>query len=281
MRLRFVQSLFLALTLVVLGACGSPEQPASPADTTADGPAVAAEATESATDLNAVKQSVEKTVEETAEEPAATSGEAIELTEAAPAAAADKNTEWQYSEGKHFRRLTTSQGTSSPPDKIEVAEFFWYGCPHCYDFDPIISQWKNKAPADVAFVRIPVIWNPTNQIHGRIMYTAEALGLLDKMHSEIFNSIHQKKVMLTEDADIIALFKQFGVDEAKFREAYGSFGVTSALKRAENLTRRYGIRSVPILVVNGKYVTEGSDIRNFDDILSITNELIERERQNQ
>ncbi len=269
----------IALTLL-LGACESPEQPTTPAEpateaTAETAPAAAQEATGTAAEaLASVEASVEESVDET---PAAVADEAIEL-ETAPAAAA-ATTAWKYSEGPHFRRLTTSQGTSSPPDKIEVAEIFWYGCPHCYDFDPIIEKWKAGLPSDVSFVRIPVVWNPTNQVHARIMYTAEALGVLDEAHAAAFRAIHQQNNMLMEEADIIALFKSVGVDEAAFREAYGSFAVTSQLKRAENLTRRYGIRSVPIIVVNGKYVTEGKEIRSFPDLLSVTEELVERERQ--
>jgi len=277
----FRNALFLipASLLLGLAACDSPEQATAPAEQAPAATADAARDTaEQTVDEKATAEelaSVEESVEETVDDTPAADAEAIELQSAAPQA---QRTDWQYSEGKHFRRLTSSQGTSSPPDKIEVAEIFWYGCPHCYDFDPILDRWKDQAPADVSFVRIPVVWNPTNQVHARLMYTAEALGILDQVHPEIFNSIHQKNNMVTEDEDIVALFEKFGVSEEEFREAYGSFGVTSALKRAENLTRRYGIRSVPIIVVNGKYVTEGTDIRSFDDLLSVTGELVERER---
>jgi len=272
---------FVALALTLsLSACGDPEQATAPAEPVVD--ATPDAAVETATDettnedsasLASVEESVEESLNNEADEAA---DDAIELTSAAPAAQAA--VDWKYSEGSHFRRLTTSQGTSSSPDKIEVAEIFWYGCNHCYNFDPVIENWKAQNPADVSFVRIPVVWNPTNQIHARLMYTAEALGVLDKAHPAAFEELHQKGNMLTEDDAIIAFFAKLGVSEDDFREAYGSFGVTSALKRAENLTRRYGIRSVPILVVNGKYVTEGTDIKSFDDLLNVTNELVARER---
>jgi thiol:disulfide interchange protein DsbA len=274
MKFRTLISLFILSLVLGISACESPEQtPAEGAASDAAEQAVA-DGAEKATDtpeLASVEESVIDESESVAEE-------AIELT--APIAADASEADWQYEEGQHFRRLTTSQGTSSAPDKIEVAEIFWYGCPHCYDFEPIIGEWRNRAPADISVVKIPVIWNPTNQIHARIMYTAEALGVREKIHPAVFDSIHQKNVMLTTDEEIVALFKNAGVDEATFREAYGSFGVTSALKRAENLTRRYGIRSVPIIVVNGKYVVEGEGIRSFADTLAVTTELTERERRN-
>lgn len=202
----------------------------------------------------------------------------LDSSAAAGAAAAASAVTWKYAEGDDFRRMTTSQGTSSAPDKIEVAEVFWYGCPHCYDFDPILESWKKSLPADVAFVRIPVIWNPTNQVHARLMYTAEALGVSDEAHEAIFKSIHQSGNMLTDESDMIALFGKLGVKEADFREAYDSFGVSSAVKRAENLTRRYGIRSVPVIVVNGKYATDAPNVRSFSDMIEVTDELISRER---
>ena len=276
-----------ALTIVLmlaLAACGSPEdvaqtQPATEA--TADAPAaVAQEAAEEsapadgqeAVDEMAGVTETEGLAEDTEE------SEEIQLNEEQQATAETATQDWRYKEGEHYRRLTTSQGTSSAPDKIEVAEVFWYGCPHCYNFDPVLNEWKKSLPADVSFVRIPVIWNPTNQVHARLMYTAEALGVLDQVHEEVFKSIHQRGDMLTNEADMVEIFEDAGIDEAAFQEAYKSFGVSSAVKRAENLTRRYGIRSVPVLVINGKYVTDAPDIKTFDDMIGVTNELVERER---
>jgi len=143
----------------------------------------------------------------------------------------------------------------------------------------MLKQWNAGKPEAVSFVRIPVIWNPTNQVHARLMYTAEALGVQDKAHEAIFKAIHQENSTLSAEADMIELFARFGVDEAKFKEAYNSFSVTSAVKRAENLTRRYGIKSVPIIVVNGKYAVEGPNIKTFDDMINVTNELVAREQQ--
>lgn len=203
---------------------------------------------------------------------------ALDLPAAQPAAAAAP-ADWKFSEGTHFRSMTASQGTSSAPDKIEVAEVFWYGCNHCYNFDPVVDEWQENIPGDVAFVRIPVIWSPTHQEHARLMYTAETLGVLDEAHEAIFAAIHQQGNTLAKDAEMVALFASLGVSEADFRQAFNSFGVSSAVKRAENLTRRYGIRSVPIMVVNGKYVTEGEGIKSFGDILAVTEELVERERR--
>lgn len=271
--------ILIALFTLALTACESPEQEQAPApEVTETTEAVVEEVTET-TEVTAEEEAI-NSVDETEGLEAEVEDEVIELSEPAAAVApAGDETAWKYKEGEHYRKLTASQGTSSSPDKIEVAEVFWYGCPHCFNFDPLLETWKTQQPADVAFVRIPVIWNPTNQIHARIMYTAEALDKLDEIHMAVFEGIHQGNASYTTEDSIIELFEEYGVEEAEFREVYNSFGVTSAVKRAENLTRRYGIRSVPVLVINGKYVTDTPGIKSFGDMLDVANELVERERQ--
>jgi thiol:disulfide interchange protein DsbA len=184
----------------------------------------------------------------------------------------------KYSEGEHYSMLTAAQGTSSSPDVVEVAEVFWYGCPHCYSFDPFVTKWSGELPAGVEFIRLPVMWNPTNQIHARMFYTAEALGKLDEIHEAIFREMHVNKRMLTTESAIEAFFENYGVSPEEFQKTFRSFAVESKLKRAKNLTQRYRIQSVPLLVINGRYVTTGKGIRNFDDILAVADELIVREQ---
>jgi thiol:disulfide interchange protein DsbA len=277
----FTDSL-LVILLLALAACGNPPEQAADTppvenqeETVAETPATET-ATDEATEAAALEalggvaetEGLDQEIEEESEIVLQETGQQAETGTA----------DWKYSEGKHFRRMTTSQGTSSSPDKIEVAEVFWYGCPHCFNFDPVLKTWSQDLPADVAFIKIPVIWNPTNQVHARLMYTAEALDVMDEAHEAIFKSIHQDGNMLTDESDMISLFAEFDIDEETFKETYKSFGVTSAVKRAENLTRRYGIRSVPVLVINGKYATDGTDIKTFGDMIDVTDELVERER---
>jgi thiol:disulfide interchange protein DsbA len=270
MKLRY---LLLGLLMLTLSACDNAEQ--APQETIVIDEVIEVPLTteEAAAEIEALAESGSTTEEEVAEAPVVVE-ETIVLTETAPAA--DQN--WKYQEGENFRRMTTSQGTSSPPDKIEVAEVFRYGCPHCYDFDPVLDEWRETLPSDVAFVRIPVVWSPTHQIHARVMYTAEALGKLDEMHTGIFEAIHQRGSQLTSEDELVELFAKYDVSEEQFREAFNSFGVSSSVKRAENLGRRYGVRSVPVLIVNGKYATDAPGNKTYDDIIRVTNELIERER---
>lgn len=275
----------LVLLLAALAACGSGTEPTAVDTTVApvDEPVAAetdaieppADETDEtdATDapdagLDAVEESVGDDVDE-------------KIVLAAVEPPAETRTDWKYRPNEHFMTLTTAQGTSSAPDKIEVAEVFWYGCSHCYNFDPIIEKWKEDLPADVSFIRLPVMWNPTNEIHARIFYAADALGKLDEMHDDIFSEIHVNKNMLTTEPEIAKLFARYDVSEEDFEAAFRrSPSVEKDISRARNLTKRYGISSVPMLVVNGKYLTSGPGIKNFDDLLGVADELVERERLN-
>jgi thiol:disulfide interchange protein DsbA len=268
--------------LTLLSACGEPTEPPDAAPQAELPPATTepVQIVEPVPAEEAVAEALE-TVEESAADDSQDEelADEIILSTAQPPEQPTSARQWQYSESSHFESLTTAQGTSSPPDKVEVAEVFWYGCPHCFSFDPHLAKWQQSAPDDVNFVRIPVMWNPTNQIHARIFYTAEALGKLDEMHESIFREIHQKNKMLTSEDEIREFFKAYNVSSAEFDGTFRSFAVESKLKRARNLTERYKVRSVPLLVINGKYLVKGTEIKNFDDMIAVTNELTEKERE--
>lgn len=183
-----------------------------------------------------------------------------------------------YIEGTHYEELDNPVRTSDP-NRIEVTEIFWYGCPHCYAFEPLLNNWKESLPADVAFVRSPGMWNQTMEIHAQIFYAEEALGVTDKLHSVIFNEIHQKRNYLQTADKVKELFVSHGVDPEAFDKAWNSFSVTSAVKRAGTRMRDYGVRGVPSLVVNGKYlVSAGGAVATQNDMLKIVDFLIQKER---
>lgn len=282
-----IRPLLLAAVIAITAACGQAPAPeaTTPSVATAESappapiaePAPGPEA--AAVDEAAVAAVVEESAgtEAVAPPDSVAIGKDIVLADNSPAAPA--RTDWQYQEGQHFSKLTSAQGTSSPAGKIEVAEVFWYGCSHCYNLEPILSDWVKKLPPDVSFVRIPVMWNPTNEIHGRIYYTAEALGKLDRINPAMFKAIHVENRPLTEEKDILEFFEQNGVPAADFNKTFRSFAVESQLKRAKDLTVKYKVRGVPLLVVDGKYTTDGPQIRSHQDLLAVTEELIQRERQ--
>jgi thiol:disulfide interchange protein DsbA len=273
-----VTSTLLALALT---ACGQPEAPqatnapAAPSASVEAGP-ITTPTPEAAVDTSAAAPAA--TVEETVSEPAPGPdlGKDIVLAaENTPPAALSK---WKFRQGAHYSLLPAAQGTSSSPGKIEVAEVFWYGCPHCFDLEPQIKDWAARQPADVSFVKIPVTWQQPHEIHARVFYTAEALGKLDQIGPEVFRAFHLQNKQLLDENEIRAFFGQFGVSAQEFDSTWRSFGVDSAVKRAKELTQRYRVRSVPLLIVNGKYVTDGPEIRSHKEQLERVDELIQRER---
>jgi len=262
------RTLLLTLLMLFFSACGGTTEP----EQSITAPPVARQAGDQDT---APAKPVEIVKESADAAKASESSDKIVLAQAdAPAAAPQK-----YQANTHYVKLTTAQGTSSPPDVIEVAEVFWYGCTHCFNFDPIVNNWAKNLPAGVKFIRLPVMWNSTNAIHARLYYTLEALDKLDDLHHAIFTEMHVNNKTLTNEAEIINFIGQHGVSTEDFKKTFNSFAVESKLKRAKNLTQRYRIQSVPLLVINGTYLTTGDGIKDFDDMLAVADELIAREQQ--
>ena len=180
--------------------------------------------------------------------------------------------------GRHFDRLSPTQPTSSGPDEIEVCEVFWYGCPHCYTFDPYLESWKEDLAADVSFVRVPAVWNPLLQLHARAYYTAEVLGVTDEIHTPIFREIHVNGNPLNSEQALQEFFGQYGVGEEEFTEAFNSFAVHTRLQRADELSRRYRVSSVPAVIVNGKYSASAQSAGDYPTLMELIDELVASER---
>jgi len=157
-----------------------------------------------------------------------------------------------YVAGKDYVVLNTPVRTSNP-EKIEVTEVFWYGCPHCYQFKPVLQQWRKTLSDDVSYVESPAMWNAAMEVHARIFYTAKVLNVLEKMHKEVFDAMHINKQRLRKESEIKALFAKHGIDEAAFKKTFSSFGVNSMIRQANARARSYGISGTPEIVVDGKY----------------------------
>ncbi|MCY4156203.1 MAG: thiol:disulfide interchange protein DsbA/DsbL [Gammaproteobacteria bacterium] len=185
--------------------------------------------------------------------------------------------QWKFTEGVHYERLIPVQGTSSPPDKIEVAEFLWYGCLFCYRMDTYIDEWRKGIPDEVNFVHMPAVWDATMETHARMFLALQALEQLDAAHRDIFRAIHTEQQLLLTLREQERFVERFGVSAQDYREAYRSFGVESSLRRIKDLMRRYRILAVPTLVVNGKYVVTGGQNSNMPEMLEIVDELVQRE----
>lgn len=202
----------------------------------------------------------------------------------AKAETAEPAGDWQFEEGRHFQRLVPTQPTIGDADKVEVAEVFWYGCSHCYDFEPFINRWIDDMPANARFVRIPATWNRDVKLHAQLYYTAQVLAKTGKLedpeafHTAVFNEYHRRGNKLRSVDAIQSLFERHGVSEEDFRATWDkSFEVDQKLRLADSLARRYGITGVPTIVVNGKYRTGASDAGGYPELLDVIDELIARE----
>ncbi|WP_144006678.1 thiol:disulfide interchange protein DsbA/DsbL [Pelomonas sp. KK5] len=159
-------------------------------------------------------------------------------------------------EGRQYQRM--GQPLPTPPGKIEVIEFFWYGCPHCFVFDPTLEAWVKQLPADVAFRRVHVGFNAMVKLHQRLFFALEALGVEAQVHAGIFNAFHVQRLSLTDEASITAMVTKLGVDPVKFKAAFNSFGVQTKAQAATKLSEDYRIDGVPTLAIGGRFVTSPS-----------------------
>ncbi len=181
----------------------------------------------------------------------------------------------QFSDGKEYK--TIAQQPTTTGDKIEVLEFFWYGCPHCYHFEPFISKWLSKKPANVAFVRIPAVFRPDWKIHARTYYALQELGRLEQVHEKIFDEIHKNHKRLDTLEAMASFLKTQGIDKKAFTEAYNSFGIDSNMRKAVKTQAAYQINGVPTVIVNGKYMTSGSMTGTYDRLLDVVDYLVAKE----
>lgn len=183
-------------------------------------------------------------------------------------------------EGTHYVRLGQPLAVTAPAGKVEVVEFFWYGCPHCNVFEPMLEAWAKKLPADVSFRRVPVAFRDEPfGTHQRIYYALEALNQVEAMHRKVFYAIHNDRQKLDKPADIAAFMTKNGLDGAKFVEVMNSFGVQTKARQAKQLAEAYKIDGVPALGVQGRFYTSGSLAGSPEQPLRVTDFLIERSRK--
>ncbi|MDH3948081.1 MAG: thiol:disulfide interchange protein DsbA/DsbL [Gammaproteobacteria bacterium] len=181
-----------------------------------------------------------------------------------------------YDEGIEYKRLATPVSTVDP-NKIEVVELFWYGCPHCYRLEPELKAWLKNKPDNVVFVRVPAVFRPLWKFHADVYYTAEVLGVLDQINDAMFEAMQVQRRKMKTVEEVKALFAKHGVSSEKFENAFNSFAVDAKVRRAVDLTRRYGIEGVPALVINGKYVTDGVMAKGNRGMFEVTDYLIKKE----
>jgi len=185
--------------------------------------------------------------------------------------------ETEYNEGIDYQLLAHPQPVAND-GTVEVVELFWYGCPHCYHLEPTLKNWLKKKPAKVNFIRIPAIFNNPNwQLHATAFYTAEVLGIGEKLHTPLFDAIHQKNRPLNTRQQLMEFFAEYGVSNDVFNNTFDSFTVQTKVQRAADLTRKYEITGVPSIIVNGKYRTDGPMATSYENLMKIVDHLVSLE----
>jgi thiol:disulfide interchange protein DsbA len=202
------------------------------------------------------------------------------------ASAATVSSSWQ--DGVNYTRIVPAQPTEAPAGQVEVLEFFWYACPHCYAMDPLVESWKKTKPAYITFTRVHVLWSEGHRSLARLFYTLDSMGKLDQLHAEIFREIHVNNNPLTaanpndtaETERIQSAFvRRFGISESDFKNAYHSMPVDLALQRADQLVERYRIDAVPRFVVNGKYIADVASAGTPERLMSLVGDLAAQEHK--
>ena len=160
-------------------------------------------------------------------------------------------------EGKDYTKLQTPIAEPKT-GKVEVMEFFWYGCPHCYAFEPTIEPWIAKLPADVNFHRVPAAFSARWEFHQQIFYTWEALGVIGQIHGKTFDRFHKANKPIDTLDDLLAFAQESGLDPAKVKTAFNSFGVRTRMGQAQQLVEAYRVDGVPTIGIHGRYTTSVS-----------------------
>lgn len=178
-------------------------------------------------------------------------------------------------EGKDYTRLQMQQPTEQN-GKVEVVEFFWYGCPHCADFEPLLKAWLKKLPPDVSFRKVPAIFRADWAPGARLYYTLEAMGLLDKHNDAAFNAMVKQRINLNDEKVLLDWVAKQGIDGQKFMAMYKSFAVDGKVRKAAEMTQEYGFGGVPAVIVGGKYMP--APVGTMQDMLRVVDGLIEKNR---
>jgi thiol:disulfide interchange protein DsbA len=182
-------------------------------------------------------------------------------------------------EGTHYVKLGSPVAVSVPAGKaVEVVEFFWYGCPACYAFEPVLEAWVKRLPADVAFRQVPVGFMAPHQQHQRLFYAIEEMGAQAVMHRRVFNAIHQQGNRLNSDASIAQLAKDSGIDGDRLVQTMKGFSVATKATRAQQLTDAYKIDGVPSLGIHGRFYTSAALAGSQERAVAVADFLIQLAR---
>lgn len=183
-----------------------------------------------------------------------------------------------FVEGRDYRRLSAPAPVPGH-GKIDVVEFFWYGCPACNALEPALEAWAARLPADVVLRRIPVTFTALHEGHAKLFYALEALGQLETMHRRVFAALHVQRRRLDKPEDMAAFAADQGLDRKKFEEAFAAFGVATKVRQGTQLAKAYGIEGVPCLGIAGRFLTAGSMAGTNERALQAADMLIAQSRK--
>ena len=303
--------ILVGIAMLALVACGR-QEPSGLAPAKAPGPATAPAVKNTATPapgkvapadagkpltLTRINEDGSESVEET---PGDTSSQnkllaAVASTVAAASlssqAAAASGEKWQ--EGVNYTRVVPAQPTNVPAGQVEVLEFFWYACPHCYALEPSIAAWLKNKPAYITFTRVPVEWNEGHRALARLFYALEGMGKLNEVHPEIFKEIQVNNDPLVgpdpsnsagAERLQLAFVRKLGIPDGDFVKAYHDMNTETALQRADQLAQRYRVAGVPTFVINGKYITDQGQAdptpaRDPNKLIALINDLAAQEHK--
>ena len=180
--------------------------------------------------------------------------------------------------GHDYVVLNPAQPTTAE-GKVEVIEFFWYGCPHCYELHPHLKRWLQQKPQDVQFRYVPAVARDSWVPGAKIFYALEALGELNRLNDQVYDAIHLDQIDLNNEQVLLDWVAKRGIDRQKFIDAYNSFAVQAKVAQARRMTRDYQIRGVPTLVVDGKYLTSGTYAGSVQGAVAVMDQLVKKARQ--
>ncbi|MCB1865111.1 MAG: thiol:disulfide interchange protein DsbA/DsbL [Chromatiales bacterium] len=179
-------------------------------------------------------------------------------------------------EGREFVEIFGGKPASDAPG-VEVAELFWYGCPHCYRAEPDVHEWLKRKPDHARFERIPMLLNAPAIEHAKAFYTAAGLGIEEKMHLPLFRALQVQRKRMTDPAEIQGLFQSVaGVTPEQFHAVFDSFEVDGKVRRTQVLASEWGVNSVPTVIVGGRYRTSGSMAGTYKRMMEVVDHLVER-----
>ena len=180
--------------------------------------------------------------------------------------------------GTDYLVLDKPVPTEAPPGKVEVIEFFWYACSHCFAFEPALTAWVKKLPKNVAFRRVPVVFQDSFVPPQKLYYTLEAMGQLEALHSKVFNAIHVERQKLDKDNLVVEWAVKQGLDKAKFVETYNSFPVATKVRKAAQLQEGYKVAGVPAMGVAGRFYTDGTQAQSMERGLTVVDYLVSQQK---